>query len=107
MSEDDKRRGRRRLIKGILGPSFYQPKKPKPPTKLRILGRRIMVGAALWMLLAPLLTILFENSPLSIIAYWFAVGGWLILMLFHLQHLYYFAFKKDEAETSDEKIDRD
>jgi hypothetical protein len=100
MKRDNRRRKRRRLIEGLLGPGFYQKKKL---TKLQILRRQIIVGGILWIIATPLLSILFDHAPLSIIADVFTFGGWLILMLLNLRYFYLFAFKKDEAEASDDK----
>jgi hypothetical protein len=100
MKRDDRRRKRRRLIKGLLGPQFYQKKKR---TRLQIFRRQIIVGGVLWIIATPLLANLFEHTPLSIIADVFTFGGWLILMMLNLRYFYLFAFKKDEAEVSDDK----
>jgi hypothetical protein len=100
MDEDDRRRKRRRLIRGLLGPRFYQPK--KPPTKLQVLRRQIFVGAFLWMGGLWLLGFVFHRPSLSAITSVFAVGGWLILMGLNLRYFYYFAFKKEDSEAEEE-----
>ena len=96
MSERDSRRKRRRLIKGLLGPRFYQPR--QPPTKLQILGRQALIGGVLWMVGVLLLGSLFEHSPLSIIAGVFAAGGWFALLWLNVRYFYYFVYKKDDAD---------
>jgi hypothetical protein len=95
MNKDDRRRKRKRLIKGLLGPNFYQQKKP---TKLQIFRRQIIIGGILWIIITPLLSILFDHAPLSIIADVFIFGGWLILMLLNLRYFYRFAFKKTKPK---------
>ena len=93
MNERDTRRKRRRLIKGILGPRFYQPRQPR--TKLQILGRQALLGAVLWTLGVALLGSIFGRSPLSIIAGVFAAGGWFALLWLNVRYFYYFVYRHD------------
>ena len=96
MSERDTRRKRRRLLKGILGPRFYQQRQPR--TKLQILGRQALLGAALWTLGVALLGAVFGHSPLSIIAGVFAVGGWFALLWLNVRYFYYFVYRNDTED---------
>jgi hypothetical protein len=96
MSERDRRRKRRRLIKGLVGPRFYQQR--RPPTRLQILGRQALVGGILWTLGVVLLGSIFEHSPLSIIAGVFAAGGWFALLWLNVRYFYYFVYRNDDAD---------
>ncbi len=96
MSERDRRRKRRRLIKGILGPRFSQPR--QPPTKLQILGRQALLGGVLWTMGVALLGSIFGHSPLSIIAGVFAVGGWFALLWLNVRYFYYFVYRNDDRD---------
>jgi hypothetical protein len=93
MSERDTRRKRRRLIKGILGPRFYQRRQPR--TNLQILGRQALLGTASWTLGVALLGSIFGHSPLSIVAGVFAVGGWFALLWLNVRYFYYFVYRRD------------
>ena len=95
MSERDRRRKRRRFIKGLVGPRFYQ---RRSPTRLQILGRQALVGGILWTLGVTLLGSIFEHSPLSIIAGVFAVGGWFALLWLNVRYFYYFVYRNDDAD---------
>ena len=96
MSERDRRRKRRRLIKGLVGPRFYQPR--QPPTRLQILGRQAFVGTLLWIVGVMLLGWLFEHSAFSIIAGVFAAGGWFALLWLNVRYFYYFVYRNDDAD---------
>ena len=85
-------------MKGLLGPRFYQPR--RPPTKLQILRRQVFVGGILWMAGVMLLGSLFENSPLSIIASVFAIGGWFALLWLNVRYFYYFVYRNDDADLN-------
>ena len=96
MSESDRRRKRRRLMKGLLGPRYYQPR--QPPTRLQILGRQALVGALLWTVGVALLGSIFGHSSLSIIAGVFAAGGWFALLWLNVRYFYYFVYRDDDAD---------
>lgn len=96
MSERDRRRKRRRLLKGLLGANFYQSR--KPPTKLQILGRQALIAVALWTVGVALLGSLFGHTPLSIIAGVFAVGGWFALLWLNVRYFYYFVYRNDDGD---------
>jgi hypothetical protein len=83
-------------MKGLLGPTFYQPR--QPPTKLQVLRRQAFIGGLLWMAGVMLLAALLEDSPLAIIASVFAIGGWFVLMWLSVRYFYYFALKRDDTD---------
>lgn len=90
----EKQRKLRRLAKGLLGPDWYGPK--RQPSKLQVLGRRIIVGGALWIICLPLLGLL-DNVWLDRIV---GVGGWMLLLGFSLLYFYRFAFRKEGPEIN-------
>ena len=83
-------------MRGLLGPRFYQPRQPR--TKLQILGRQAAVGGILWTLGVLLLGSIFGQSPLSIIAGVFAVGGWFVLLWLNVRYFFYFVYRNDDAD---------
>ena len=87
MSESDRRRKGRR---------FYQTR--RAPTRLQILGRQALVGGILWTIGVALLGSIFGQSPLSIIAGVFAVGGWFVLLWLNVRYFYYFVYRNDDAD---------
>ncbi|HEY0376812.1 MAG TPA: hypothetical protein VGC87_07635 [Pyrinomonadaceae bacterium] len=96
MEERNRRRKRRRLLKGILGPRLSQQRQPR--TKLQILGRQAFLGSVLWTLGVALLGSVFGHSPLSIIAGVFAVGGWFALLWLNVRYFYYFVYRNDTED---------
>ena len=82
-------------MKGLLGPRFYQPRRP---TRLQVLGRQFLIGTILWTVGVLLLGSLFGHSSLSIVAGVFAAGGWFALLWLNVRYFYYFVYRNDDAD---------
>jgi uncharacterized membrane protein len=101
MSEDGGRRKRRRLLRGLLGPRFYRPR--KPPTRIKVLRRQLFVFGISFIVALLVFGPILDSTRWAAVTSVVAVGGWLILMGLNLRYLYRFAFRKDKRELEEEE----